>query len=232
MAFDRDSVLRGVKAKLRDEARFIPPQDTELAIDEALDIVTEDLPQEKVVDIAGDGSSDYPVPTEFFRSESDIRGVEYPAGERPPQFVDRYDDWFLYEDPTQAPDVMRLRFNESIPGEGQTVRDTFTTVWTLTSDTTDLTRQAFRAIQFKALVILMRSLAAKFTEGAAPSIGADSVDYQAAAQNFLFLSERWEAEYKKAVRISAPVKAAGVKAEADIKFKHGEDFIWHPSRRR
>ncbi len=232
MAFDRESARKGIVAKLRDDAKFVPPPDLELAIDEAVDVVSDDLPREEVLDIAGDGSSDYPVPSDFLRGDSDIKAVEYPAGQRNPRFTPRYDDWFIYEDPTKAPDEMRLRFNESTPGLTEVIRVTFTTTWTLTESETNLSRRSFRGIQYKALVILMRSLAAKFSESAGPSIAADSVDYQGAAQNFLFLSERWESDYKKQVGLSRPVKAAGVKLESDIKFKHGEDFIWHPSRSR
>ena len=83
------------------------------------------------------------------------------------------------------------------------------------------------------MVFLFRTLAAKFSQTNDPTIAADAVDYGGRSQNYLFLAERWEGEYKKAIGADEEgVRAAFALSDTDIVFSHGEDMLFHPKRSR
>lgn len=234
MAFDLKTIRKKVRARTQDDAKFISLNEIEQIIQSSLDEVSLDVPLELVKDIAGDGTQDYQLPTEFEDQYSDIVFVEHPADENPPVFREKDDDWFFYKNPTKPEgEQLRLRFKASSPSATEVIRVTFTTPYNLTSSLTNLTRRSSLALEYKTLNQIFRALAAHFSQSSNPTIDADAVDYAGRSQNYLFLAERSLNTYKKiAGLIATQVKPAQSLKDIDIIFSHGEDFLFHPARTR
>lgn len=234
MAFDLATVRSEIQALLQDDANFLSPDERDRAVDGALRQVNHDRPRRLVFDIAGDGTQDYDLGSDFQKAFSLIKSVEHPAGENPPVFRREEDDWIPYEDPSKpAGQQLRLRFKTITPTATETIRVTLSTPYVLTTQTTTIDSQSiFQAIIYKTMVTLFRALAARFAETADPTIAADAVDYGGRSQNFLFLAERYETNYKGVIGIGEDTKAAFALMEVDIVFDHGEDFLMHSARSR
>ena len=236
MAFNLPDIRKKVDAFLQDDANFIPEAERIEAIDQAVRQVSHDRPDRVVKSITGDSTQDYDIEGEGFeKGFSDMKEVEFPAAENPPRFLERNDDWFIYEDPTKGAGAqLRLRFITVTPKTADTIRATFTRSHAVTESASTLNLTSFSAVVYKALVILFRALAARFAETTgAPTIEADAVDYAGRSQNFLFMAERWENQYKQIIGFDdEEITAAQALDEVDIKFAHGEDLLFHTSRTR
>lgn len=234
MAFDLVTTRKRLNAILQDDAKFLTVAEKDDVINLALEQVNHDRPRNLVFDITGDGTQDYALPSDFQKAFSTVSSVEHPAGETPPVFRIRDDDWFIYEDPSKAAGLqLRLRFKATTPNSTEIIRTTITTPYTLTEAVTTIdTQTVFLAIIYKSAVMAFRALAAKFAQSADPSIDADSVDYGGRSQNYLFLAERYETNYKGVIGLGEDTKAAFSLQDVDIVFDHGEDFLMHPSRSR
>lgn len=234
MAFDLATARQRLEAVLQDDAKFLTAAEKDDVIELAMEQVNHDRPRNLVFDIAGDDTADYALPSDFQKAFSVVSSVETPAGETPPIFRIRDDDWFIYEDPSQAPgSQLRLRFKVSTPKTGDTIRVSITTPYVVSTATTTIDSQSiFLGLIYKSAVIAFRGLAAKFAQSADPSIEADSVDYGGRSQNYLFLAERYETNYKGVIGLGEDTKAAFSLQEVDIVFDHGEDFLMHPARTR
>lgn len=325
MPFNTQDIFDEVFRLAHDDAQLIETKDMFSFIDNAVRQLNHDSPLRIAVDIAGDGTTDYALPVIFQKGFSRVRTVEMPAGENPPVFTRKDDDWFIYEDPTKASgSKQRLRFKLSTPGilstllssldvdtitfqSGNTIEYAFngspdlstvsvgdalvvatatnssnngtfivlavddsadtvdvlnldredntddeatdspavgtlqdvelirvlvTTPHTVTSTSNTLSQDDFMAVIYKTLVFIFRSLAARFAQTTESTIGADAVDYGGRTQNYLFLAERYETQYKQMTGLGGKIKFAQAFAETDIVFSHGEDFLYHPKRRR
>ena len=236
MAFNLPDIRTKVDAFLQDDASFITEAERIEAIDQAIRQVSHDRPDRAVKAITGDTTQDYDIEGEGFeKGFSDMKEVEFPAAENPPQFLERNDDWFIYEDPTKSAGAqLRLRFITVTPKTSESIRATFTRSHAVTETTSTLNLTSFGATIYKALVFLYRALAARFAETTGlPTIEADAVDYAGRSQNFLFLAERWENQYKQIIGFDGEeLTAAQALDEVDIRFAHGEDLLFHTSRTR
>lgn len=232
-AFTFSQVRVKVEAVLQDDANFLQPAELDELIRQAVRQTSHDRKRHLVTDIAGDGTRDYALPADFIKRFSDVIQVETPAGEDLPVFRDRDDDWFIYEDPTKAVGFqLRLRFRETTTKTGDSIRVMIATDWTLepASDVED--QDTFLAIIYKTLNYAFRAIGARFAQSADPSIQADAVDYGGRTQNYLFLAERYQTEYRAVVGLSGETKAAAHLGEVDVVFSHGEDFLHHTQRTR
>ena len=233
VAFTFSQVRTEVNIRLQDRGKFLQPSEVDGLIRSAVQQTSHDRKRYFTTDIPGDGTRDYALPTAFIKRFSEVLEVESPAGQDRPVFLDKDDDWFVYEDPDKpAGEQLRLRFRETTTKIGDDIRVRIATSWTLepTSDVDD--QDTFLAIVFKTLHSAYRSIAARFAQSTDPSIQADAVDYGGQGQNFLFLAEEAKKEYRAIVGLSGDVKAAAVLAEVDVIFAHGEDFLNHPVRTR
>ncbi len=231
-----EAMRRSLRAKLQDDAQLIAPDEVETNIEDALRQLNLDHPLLQVSDLAGDGTADIALPTDFLKGYSVLKDVETPVEDpplTPPSILDVQDDYFNYEDPSKpADEQQRLRFRCSAPQVGQVVRVSYTTEYTLTETSSNLDPHAYLAVMYQGLVLCFRTLAARFTQSQDPTILADAVDYGGRSGQFLFLSERHQAAYKAAVGIGTPVKAAQAMVDWDIGVLRRADFIWHPRRSR
>jgi hypothetical protein len=234
MPLDLITARQRLNTILQDDATFLTAAEIDDAITMAVEQVNHDRPRRLVFDIAGDGTQDYKLPSDFQKAFSVPESVEHPAGENPPVFRIRDDDWFIYEDPSQvAGEQLRLRFKGTTPTATETIRVTITTPYALTVSTSTFDSQTiFLALIYKSAVLAFRAIAAKFAQSADPTIDADSVDYGGRSQNYLFLAERYETNYKGVIGLGEDTKAAFSLQEVDLVFDHGEDFLMHPARSR
>ncbi len=234
MAFTLDDVRTSMLGLMQDDARFLTADEITQHIIRSVRQVNHDFPLHVVKDITGDNTQDYQLPSEFVKGFSDILTVEHPAGENPPVFRERTDNWFIYEDPTQAVgETLRLRFKETTPTATEVIRVVLTSPHDITATPSTVEdERTFLGIVYKGCVFAFRALAARFSQTSNPTIDANTVDYAGRSQNFLFLAERWEGNYKAIIGLGQSTKAAQALGELDIVFPSGEDFLFHPMKKR
>jgi len=126
---------------------------------------------------------------------------------------------------TDSPSVVSLRTVE-------TIRILFNSLHFINTTDSSLNETTFNAITYLASSLLLYSLSNLMNESTNPQINADSVDYAIKGQNYRITAKDFEDKYKEIVGLKGNIKAAQALVEADIKFMHGEDFIFHPSIRR
>jgi len=233
MAFEKPEIRDSIRSYLQDDGKFLGAAEIDIAISDAIRQFNHDKSLIIVKDITGDGTQDYDLPDDFKKGFSDIISVEHPADENPPVLRQRDDDWFVYEDPTKSSTAqLRLRFKESTPTSSETIRVTMMTTHTVNETSSTLNQSDFMGVVYKTLNLLFLSLSARFSQAVESTITADGVDRQGQVQNFLFMAERFETRYRQISGAGDGVKAAQALGEIDIRFSHGEDFIWHPTRTR
>jgi len=235
VAYELPAIRSRVRAVVQDDAGFIADDEVNECIDAALEQLNEDRPQEVKKDITGDGTADYNLETEYVKGFSNIDddGVEYPAGENPPQTLDRNDDWIVYEDPSKvAGQQMRLLLFTVTPNTTETIRVTIRTPHAVTESASSMNQTEFSAVCWLAAANVLLAIAAKYTQDTDPEIEADTVDRGTGASALLTLADRYRRRYEKLVGLNADVKAAHTVADKDIIFDHGEDFLWHSKRNR
>ena len=134
--------------------------------------------------------------------------------------------------PTQTP-VLRLRFKETTPTATEVIRVIMTVPHDLdATPSTVESERTFLGIVYKAAVFVFRGLAARFAQTVNPTIDANTVDFAGRSQNFLFLAERWEQNYRGIIGRADQVKPAQSLQDVDIVFSNGEDMLFHPRRSR
>lgn len=234
--FTLDKIKTRVRARVQDDAGFSTPFEVDEHIDTALQQVDKDSPFLTLVDIVADDTQDYALPSTFLRGFNDIRDVEVPAGENPPLFRSRDDEWFIYEDPTKpAGQQMRLRFRTLTPRtlSSDIIRVTIVGPHAVTDTTSTLDPNQFLGAVYFASAEVFRALAARFGQSTDPSIAADAVDYAGKTQSFLFLAERADRRYKEIIGLGpGTTKPAQVLGEIDLIHSTGEDMLFHPRRLR
>jgi len=111
---------------------------TSLALEAAINQFSNDHPREVTQTLTGDGSTyDFDLDTdadagdEYINGWSRISLVEYPAGERDPEYLDEYYGWrYIYTSGTNY-----LRLVEDTPSSAETVQVTYTAPWPYPTDT-------------------------------------------------------------------------------------------------
>lgn len=95
---------------------------------EVLRRLAEDVPLELVWDIAGDGTAfEWALPVALVPGFSQVRSVEFPAGQRTPVYLEA-DQWDILR---IAAGAYRFRLYQSTPGAAETVRVLYTGLYTL-----------------------------------------------------------------------------------------------------
>lgn len=129
------------------------------------------------------------------------------------------------DEATDSPSTVKLRTVQSI-------RVSFNSLHFINTTDSSLNENTFNAITYLATSLLLYSLSNFMNESVNRQINADSVDYAIKAQNYRISAKDFEDRYKEIVGLKGNIKAAQALVEADIKFMHGEDFIFHPSGQR
>ncbi len=230
MPFTVKNLRDEVEALVQDDANFSVFKEVDTYGVIGLRMPNLDRPRKVVKDITGDGTSTYDIETiGFVKQYSNMETVEFPAEQTPPVFRRRDDIWFIYEDPSKpSGEQLRLRFFTLEPQTTEKIRVTFTIPFVIG----DLADTGFNALVFKTASLLLAALGSKFAQTTDPTIDADSVDYAGRSNNFIFLSEKYEKDYKRMAGLSGTTKAAQAIGESDMIYPTGDDFFWHPRNTR
>lgn len=203
----------------------------EQSLVQALPHVNRDIPRVLVVQATGDGSTqEFTVTSYFDRELSSIKSVEYPTGENPRSYLKEGDDWFIYQDHTDAVKVVLVN---DTPASTENLRFTITTNHTFDQQTSTMGTQSFGALCAKVCECMARIVEQRLIFTSAPHMDADTVQLgsnQVRGQKFI--AQQWEEQYKKLAGLDMDVKAAQARADADIVMTTGREYIWHPNRSR
>lgn len=219
-----DEVLQDLAARLASAAK-------DSAIHEAVREYSKHRPAVKVLDIPGDGATfDIPLgmapgPTDWSPGFSVVREVEYPAGERRPQRLER-EQWAEY----QAPSGWALRLFEVTPAVGTIARITYTALHTVSLTIGTVPDVDFDAVANLAGSHAAQALANSFAQQSDPTIRADGVDHENQSTAYAQRSRELRALYFRHMGIvdekGAP--AASVHADWDQTPAFGGDYLTHP----
>jgi hypothetical protein len=113
-----------------------------------------------------------------------------------------------------------------------TIRIQFNSLHFIDVNGSSLNETTFNAVCYLSTSLLLYSLSNLMNESVNRQINADSVDYAIKGQNYRITAKDFEERYKEIVGLKGNIKPAQALVEGDIRFMHGEDFIFHPSIRR
>ena len=204
-----------VASHLQDAAAKLASADVVAAIQEALaGRYTKDRPLLLLVDLTGDGVKDewdLADVTDWQNGFSRVVQIEYPQGERSPEFLTD-DDWMIYESP--AGPFLRFAF---APTNGKKARVKFITPHAADASTApDADLYALGAL---AAALAARRLAAIYSQTGDSSIAADTVNYRSKAQEYLALSRKLEKDYENLLGTDAERTAPAASRTSEWKGK-------------
>jgi hypothetical protein len=217
--------------EIKDTAAVLSPADQDKAIGEAVKEYSKHRPRLRVHELTGDGQTyEWALPAAWEDGFSSIPGdVEYPAGRREPEYLDR-EQWMLYLDPAQG-----LRFRLLVtPGETEKVRVPFTTRHTVDPSTDTVPVIDREAVAKLAASYAARSLAAYYAQSQDPTLGADVVNHRTKPQEYSMLADRLLKGFREhlGLKETDQVRAASVSADLDTSLQPGLDHVYHPRRWR
>lgn len=215
---------------LQDDAGILASGDRQAFILEAVQRFSQKRPRELAKEIAGDGSYDYALPTEWVEGFSVALQVEYPAGEQEPNYPDD-NDWTIY----QGASGRKLRFLTCSPATGEKILLTLTAPHTVTSQASTVAAADQDAVINLAGALCCYALARKYAQSSEPTIAADSVNYGSKSSEYAKRGKELEKLYND--HLAAPAKdgglpAASVSGDWDMNAGWGADRITHPRRLR
>lgn len=156
--------------KVQDTAEVLNNAQTNRIIVDALAVFSKDCPIIQATSITGDGGYDYSLPSGWQQGFSQIKAIEYPAGQQIPQYLES-DDFTIYDNAT----VKKIRFFNTSPSSSET----FIVSWTkayLQSTIDQIPTQFIDAFCELAAALYCEALANYYTQSSNSSIEIDSVD--------------------------------------------------------
>lgn len=216
--------------RVRDAASRFTTQQKDDAIGEAVKLYSQVRPVEAVQDYAGDGSAyDFALPTGWVPKLSTITQIEYPAGEREPETLER-EDWQYY----RTTSAVKIRLRHITPATGKTMRVTFTKPHTVDGSGSSIPSVDEEAVANLAGAIGLRQLAAVYANSTDPTIAADSVNYRTKSQEYSALAKELEGRYRVHLGLDkeSEAPAASTFIDVDQDSTLGQDKLTHPNRYR
>lgn len=212
---------------LHDDAEILKSQDIFASIEEALSLYSKDRPCRKVADIAGDGEYTYSLPSDWVKDFSHLESVEYPAEERVPVYIEA-EAWIIYDDGTSQ----KLRLTEHTPQSGQTIRLTYTTLYT--EETIDQIpagdREAFCALTAS---LCLGALSRHYAQTLEATLDVDAIDYQNKSRDYATRAKELKEDYEKHLfRSRENIRPASRTGDWDNRTSWGGDFLLHPKKKR
>jgi hypothetical protein len=207
-----------------DNAVIVNPAGLNQLIADAVVLYSTTRPRQVVADIAGTGAFDYALPAGWVDGWSKLLLVEYPAGQREPEFVDPL-DWEIYRSPSGAV----LRFKADTPLAGKTIRVTFTAQHTVAESTTSVPTADFTGLVYLAAAAGCEQLASRYANQASSTMMADSVDQNPLSKQYSERAKRYRTLAQSLVPVqeqtSEVAPAGGQTSWADESFP-----LSHPQR--
>jgi hypothetical protein len=216
-----------VKRVIRDEAEILSLNDIDSFILEALNYFSKDYPQVKAADIAGDGSYQYDVPSDWVDEISQLKSVEYPAGERPPVYLEPDNDYLIYKSTSGE----KLLLVNHTPATGETLRLTYTIPYV--EDTIDnIPAPKQDGLVLLTGVLCCEALARHYAQSQDSSIDADVADHQNRSNIYAQRAKELQKRYNDFMgKQKGPGAASGTR-EWDVNYPWGGDHLTHPRRQR
>ena len=216
-----DQVLEDLSGALTDTKK-------EAAIQEAVVWHSRHEPQEKLQDLAGDGTTaEFAVASDFVQGLSTVRSIEYPQGKRPPEYLEKHDDFLLYRKPTGL-------FHQflTVPASAKVARVTYTALHVVSATAGTVPDHRFDAVCTLAAAVSCQWLANRFSQQGDSTIGADSVDHKSKAAEYASRARELERTYMKALGITdlGGPPAASATRDWDQGYPFGIDRLTHPRK--
>jgi len=205
-------------------------------IKSALQQYSKDVPDEDVVEFAGDGGQYYAITslTNWVEGFSKIRMVEYPAAavasDEQPQPLDS-NECVIWEDAT----AKYLYFPSRSPSSTESVRVKYTVPYTFSESpsSTDIPVQDYYAICYLAASYCCDLLATYYATHVDVGDGRLKVNRDKVTAKYEELAKRYEQIYLKqmGLPLDGRPKAANIIGEWDV-LPQGREYVHHPSYRR
>lgn len=192
-------------------------------------------PQVLVTDLAGDGSTyDFSLPADFDIHTSYVKTVEYPAGNRDPDYLNE-DAWTIYRDDSTA----YLRLFDDTPLTGEEVRMTYTTLHVVDGSGSTIDANDENALADLAAAILCEWISTYYSDSTDSSLVVDSADHKSRAAEYAMRAKRYRQLALDHLGIGAggkdsitagSVAAAGLQKDFDTVRYDGSIRLTHPQR--
>lgn len=236
MALDLATLKLRVASLVQDRAGLLTTSeggDVELAIRDALEHYSSDVPRIVVADVAGDGATyDLALPSGYVPHFSTILSIESPTGNNPATLLEDV-DWSYYQ--TGAGSFIRL--NLRTPETGETTRIRFTGLHTLddfdsAAATTIWLGHSEAFVKLVAAKCLER-LAARFLHEQESTLSLDTVDRGSRTDQARRLATAFLAAYREVVGASGGAVPMSGFMDWDVTFSgSGYALLTHGRRVR
>lgn len=182
--------------------------DREKAITEAVEIYSKYRPWTRVDDIPGDGTYDYTLPTHYDHDKSNIQHIEFPAGNRDPEFLDDT-AWLIYRSATTT---YKLRLTTATPQVSEIIRMTYSTTHIVDAGSSSLPGADEDAVVNKAAAICCGWLAAHYSQQGESTLNAQVANHQSKADHYRRQIKIFDQMFDAYMGLGdkVPVAAAGV----------------------
>jgi hypothetical protein len=220
-----ESYVEKITAKVKDGSGKLNPGDIERNIYSAIKLFSKHKPNTSVVDVTGDGTQDYALPSGWVDEFSFIKSIEYPVGNVPADLLDE-EEYAIY----QTTSAKKVRLLTIAPPATETFRVTFTIPRTeLTIPDNDVD-----ALANLAASLCLEELANAYTQTSDSTIGADSVNWRSKGYEFGQRAKRLYQLYKEHMGIKEGDLTPPASAVIDLELNYpgGADRLTHPRWRR
>lgn len=214
-------LLLKIKAIVKDDSAKLADSDYESAIADALNRYSRHRPDTKAVDITGNGTHGYDLPSGWIEGFSAIKSIEYPIDDVPATLLDQ-DEFEIY----QAPTKKQIRLLNDSPA----ATDSFRAIYTILRTTLTILTSDVDAFCSFAAAISLETLANAFAQTSDSTIAADSVNYRTKSYEFAQRAKRLMQMYKEHMGIKEDdtTPAASAVVDLDMKYPGGGERLTHP----
>jgi len=177
-----------ITSLVQDNASKLETADYTAALAAALEDLNSNHPKVTIVSEDGDGSAYEWTLASWVEEQSVVRAVEYPAGERNPEYLDS--DEYTMVTPGD------LRLLNYTPGADESIKISYTIPWTLTAEANDIPDRHFEAICSRAAAVCCTQLAAAYGQDIDPTYGGGVIQVGGKLPNYIKLSDKYMEVWK------------------------------------
>jgi len=208
-----------------DSGKLANPDDFDRNISAALTVFSRHKPDIKAVDVTGNGTHDYSLPTGWIDEFSIIKSIEYPVDNVPEDFLDD-DDYKIYQTTT----VKKVRLLTYSPPATASFRVTFTIPRLITT----IPDNDIDAFAILAAALCLEELANAYTQTSDSTIAVDSVNWRTKGYEFAQRAKQMMKLYKEhmGIREDDVTPAASAVTDLEINYPGGQDRLTHPRWKR
>ena len=227
--------LLHVAADTADYSARLSDAEATLAFQKALVSYGHDRPRVVSDYLSGDGSAYlFPLPRRWIAQYSDIKAIEYPAGNQIRTLLEP-EDWEIDVGATGGIPTRRLRFRQLVPDSGtDNLLVTYTTRHVYDDEQSTLPDEDYQAVVFLAASYAAEQLAARMASSQDSTMQADSVQYRDGVVRFRDIAKAYRTNYDRHInqQPGAEIRGAGYVQDWDTNLSWGGDRIFHARRGR